>query len=116
MELREASKELDINYNEVIARFGGAETIYRRFLKKFLNDNTYCELEEAWQKSDYEEIEKKAHTLKGVAGNLGLEKLFSLSNSLVQKIRNKEYEETPEIYTQLQECYKHTIIIISNIN
>lgn len=45
MELREASKELDINYNEVIARFGGAETIYRRFLKKFLNDNTYCELD-----------------------------------------------------------------------
>lgn len=115
MNLQEASKELEINYSEAIARFGGSESIYQRFLKKFLNDSTYQELEEAWQKREYQEIEKKAHTLKGVAGNLNLGKLFILSDSLVQKIRNKQYEETTEIYEQLQKCYKHVTTIINNI-
>lgn len=116
MNLQEASKELEINYEEAITRFGGVESMYQRFLKKFLNDTTYQELEEAWQKGDYEAIEKKAHTLKGVAGNLSLEKLFNLSNNLVQKIRNKQYEETTEIYEQLQECYKHIAIVIHNMD
>lgn len=116
MNLQEACRKLDANYNEAMTRFGGLESMYQRFLKKFLNDTTYQELEEAWQKGEYEEIEKKAHTLKGVAGNLCLEKLFILSNNLVQKIRNKQYEETQEIYEQLQECYKNVVTIINNID
>lgn len=115
MNLQEASKELEINYEEAMARFGGAESIYQRFLKKFLKDSTYHELEEAWKKGEYQEIEKKAHTLKGVAGNLSLEKLFILSDNLVQKIRNKQYEEITEIYEQLQKCYQHITTIINKI-
>lgn len=116
MNLQEASKELAINYQEAMTRFGGVEAIYQRFLKKFLNDSTYQELEEAWQKNEYQEIEKKAHTLKGVAGNLSLEKLYTISDSLVQKIRNEQYEETAEIYEELQKCYQHTVAIISKID
>lgn len=116
MNLQEVSEELTINYKEAMSRFGGVEAIYQRFLKRFLEDTTYQELEEAWQKGEYQEIEKKAHTLKGVAGNLSLEKLFIISDSLVQKIRNKQYEEVAEIYEQLQECYKHTVTIINKID
>lgn len=116
MDLQEASKELNIDYNAALTRFGGSEAIYQRFLKRFLQENTYNELQQAWEKGDYEEVEKKAHTLKGVAGNLSLENLFSISNELVQTIRNKQYENTQEIYQRLQEDYKHTITVIENIN
>lgn len=116
MNLQEASKELNIDYNTALARFGGSEALYQRFLKKFLQENTYNELEQAWENGNYEEIEKKAHTLKGVAGNLSLENLFSISNELVQAIRNVQYENTQEIYQRLQEEYKHTITVITNMD
>ena len=109
MNLQEAIKELNINYDEALTRFGGSEAIYQKFLKRFLDDNTYYELEQAWENQNYEEIEKKAHTLKGVAGNLNLENLFSISNDLVQKIRNHQYENLDENYQQIKEEYKHRL-------
>lgn len=116
MNIQDAIKEMNIDYDTAVNRFGGSETIYQRFLKKFLNDNTYYELEQAWEKQNYEEIEKKAHTLKGVAGNLNLENLFSISNNLVQKIRNKQYENLDENYQQIKEEYEHVRAVITNIN
>jgi len=116
MNLQEAIKEMNIDYDTAVNRFGGSEALYQKFLKRFLDDNTYYELEQAWEKQNYEEIEKKAHTLKGVAGNLNLDKLFSVSNDLVQKIRNKQYENLDESYQQIQEEYKNIRAVITNIN
>lgn len=116
MNLQEASKEMNIDYNAAITRFGNSEAMYIRFLNKFLSDNTYNELEQVWEKGIYEEIEKKAHTLKGIAGNLCLNNLFSLSDKIVQKIRNNDYEDLETIYQNLQEEYKHVKTVITNIN
>lgn len=116
MNLQEAIKEMNIDYNTVISRFGESEAIYQRFLKKFLDDSTYYELEQVWEKQNYEEIEKKAHTLKGIAGNLNLENLYSISNDLVQKIRNNQYEGLDENYQQIKEEYNHIRTVITNID
>ena len=56
-------------------------------------DPTYFSLVEAVEKKDYSLIEREAHTLKGVAANLGLDSLRYASDGLVQAVRRKEYDE-----------------------
>lgn len=97
MNLQETCEKMNVNYKETLERFCGNETIYKKFLKRFLEDSTYLNLEQAWEKHDYEEIEKNAHTLKGVAGNLGLTNLFNSSNNLFQTIKKREYKDIERI-------------------
>lgn len=87
MTLQEIASQFSINYEEAVLRFGGSETLYCRFLNKFLQDNTYEMLVKAVIAENYDLIEQQAHTLKGVAANLGLQKLSEASNCLVQAVR-----------------------------
>ncbi len=116
MNLKEACEKLKIDYDMILNRFGGNEPIYIRFLNKFLADTTYSELEKSWNEINYEGIEKNAHTLKGVAGNLGLENLYTISNEVVQRVRNGEHEGLDKIYQQLQNEYKLITETINKIN
>ncbi len=100
MNLQEACEKINVNYKDTLERFCGNEVIYKKFLKRFLEDGTYSNLEQAWEERDYEEIEKNAHTLKGLAGNLGLESLFNNSNNLFQTIKKKEYKDIERIISE----------------
>ena len=98
MTLPEASHCLSIDLNTVIARFSGNEALYLRFLRKMPMDPTYFSLVEAVEKKHYSLIEREAHTLKGVAANLGLDSLRYASDGLVQAVRRKEYDEIPALF------------------
>lgn len=115
MNIKEACDKLDINYEKNIARFAGNESIYIRFLKKMIVDETYNNLKQSWREKNYEETEKYAHTLKGISANLGIDRLFKVSDSLVQNIRKKEYEKTQEYYNKLVEEYEIIKKVIANI-
>lgn len=116
MILKEVCEKLNAEYDETLARFGGMESMYAKFLKKFLEDSTFSELQQAYQDKNYPEIESTAHTLKGVAGNLGLTNLFSVSNTLVQKIREHHIEEVPIIYEKIVKEYEFTVNTIKELD
>lgn len=116
MNLKQACESLKVDYNNMMEKFAGMEAIYIKFLNKFLEDNTYNELENSWAIIDYEGIEKNAHTLKGVSGNLGLDTLFNVSNEIVQRVRRQEYEEIETLHQELKEEYEKTIEIIKQID
>ena len=116
MELIECCKKLDIEYMDIMSRFGNNEMMYIRFLKKFLEDKTYVALENAWKNKDYVEIEKTAHTLKGIIANLGINRLYVLTNEMVQAVREKQYERLEDIYTKIQKEYEETKECIEKIN
>lgn len=97
MNLEEACKKINVSYKNTLERFCGNEMIYKKFLKKFLQDDTYYNLEQSWKNNHYQEIGENAHTLKGIAGNLGLDGLFEISNNLFQTIKKEEYKEVERI-------------------
>ena len=59
---------------EAAPRLGGADAT-RRFLRLFPLDDSFPRLSEALGRGDVQTAFRAAHTLKGVAANLGLERL-----------------------------------------
>ena len=116
MRLKDICCKLDINFEENISRFAGNESIYIKFLKRFLEDNTYTNLKQAYSQKSYEDIEKYAHMLKGLTANLGINRIFSLSNDIVQSIRQKEFNKIDNLYNKLAKEYELTIQMIKKID
>ena len=58
------------------------KTVYARLLKSFVN-NAFCEqLVDAINSGDLDQVRQKAHSLKGVAGNMHMRELYELSRSI----------------------------------
>lgn len=79
-----------------LRRFMGNEAIYRKFLGKFCADPNYEDLVRNLEQKNYEEAFKCAHTLKGVAANLGLNPLCRAVSDLTEELRNKTPESIDE--------------------
>ncbi|WP_024613927.1 hypothetical protein [Clostridium sp. Ade.TY] len=116
MNIGKGLEMLGINKVEIISRFGGNIGLVERFIKAFLNDNTYFELKEAVYNLDYKEIEIKAHTLKGISLNLSLNKLFLLCTKLVKEIREEKYNNIDKLFLDIKYEYERVREIISNLN
>ncbi|WOC31371.1 MULTISPECIES: Hpt domain-containing protein [Caproicibacterium] len=72
-------------------RFLQDEALYQSCLQSFSADPAFDELRRALQKQDFTAAFNAAHTLKGVAGNLGLTPLFNTISTLVEALRAKEF-------------------------
>lgn len=113
MTVREAFEQLNLDYNELLSRFFEDEQLVTRFLKKFPADKSFEQLCKAKEAQDYKQMEVAAHTLKGIAGNLGLQSLFEPAQALVTAIRNGQQEKAPELLEKIETTY-YTIIDVLN--
>ena len=63
------------DYQNTLNRFPN-EAFIKKFVLKFLDDNSYANLKEAIAAGNVEEAFRAAHTLKGVCLNLGFDNLY----------------------------------------
>ncbi|MEG0780829.1 MAG: Hpt domain-containing protein [Oscillospiraceae bacterium] len=73
------------------------EALYSDCLQLFLRDEGFTALPEAIAHRDYSAAFESAHTLKGVAGNLGLTPLFVAICDIVEPLRRGEYGKLPAL-------------------
>ena len=71
------------------------------FVKRYKSWPT--DIHNAFEKRDLEECRHLVHTLKGVSGNLGMEKLFSLNVRLELYIRENEIDSVQQLLSQVEE-------------
>ena len=73
-----------IDQQEGLQRVAGDKTLYRQLLIRFRSDqaNVGEKIGDALQKGDTKTAERLAHTIKGVAGNIGAESLASCAEAL----------------------------------
>lgn len=116
MNLKEGMEKLDINIEVTLNRFMNNEGMYLRFLRKSADDPTFAMLSKAVETKDYKEIEINAHTLKGVAGNLGFEELMDSCAKLVADVRTEKYESIEEEFSKTAEIYGKIIEVIREID
>lgn len=119
MTLYEVLKEAGINEDEIskaVGRFGGNEMLYRKFLQKFLKDENFRSLERAVEDKDYKNAEIYAHTLKGVALNLGLNTLAENAKEIVDHIRNKAYDKIDTDFERCEDTYNKVISWLVKLN
>jgi len=95
-----------------LARVGGSEELYLKILRKFVNhhSDTTNEIRTVLASDDLELATHKAHTIKGVAGNLGAEALQSASGDLEKAF--KELNETQ--YPDLMAAFDDKLSIVLN--
>ena len=71
----------------------GTSACIKRILRMFPQDETYKQIEPALQANDWAALLAAAHTLKGVAGNLGLIPLSNICSDTVALLRAEQYME-----------------------
>ena len=65
------------DYQEVLGRLHN-EAMIGKFVRMFLQDDSFQILEEALRRGDVKEAFRGAHTLKGVCQNLGFSNLYGV--------------------------------------
>ncbi len=106
MNLEELARTLSMDLVGTLDRFGGSRALAVRFLKKFPQDTTFETLKAAVETKDHETVERTAHTLKGVAANLGLELVRADSDALVLAVRGSRLSEIPALFDTLCADYE----------
>lgn len=112
MNLQNAYAALGGNYDDVLARFGKEERIVR-FLGLFLQDESFSDLQKAAAENDSAAAFAAAHTLKGVALNLGLGSLADSAARLTEQLRGGDMDEA--LYRTVCEDYRAAVHIISQL-
>lgn len=112
MMTRENLEAAGINYEGALARFMGNEALLTRFLKKFLDDPNFLDLQGAIDRGDAEGAFRAAHTLKGVAGNLSLTELYNKASAIAEALRGGDLESAKGLMPDVQTAYKKIIDVL----
>ena len=83
MTIQECYKKMGADYQEVLERLYN-EAMICKFVRMFLQDDSFQILEEALRRGDVKEAFRGAHTLKGVCQNLGFSNLYAPTYTLTE--------------------------------
>lgn len=78
------------DYQAIIERFMGDETLYLKFLNMLPQDTNLRKLGDSLRAENLSDAFEAAHTLKGVAGNLALTPLYQAVSAIVEPLRAGE--------------------------
>jgi HPt (histidine-containing phosphotransfer) domain-containing protein len=103
-----------ISIKSGISKVGGNKKLYRKLLGKFLesNVNTVERIRNALDKGDTEVAARLAHTVKGVAGNLGANDLFSIAAALEKATKKGETESLGSL---IENFRSHLDVVMDSI-
>lgn len=95
MTLKEFYAQIGGNYEDTLHRLP-SEALVHRFVLKYPADPSVSQLREAVAAADWETAFRAAHTLKGVAQNLGFDALYLAASALTEHLRgSKPLTEQP---------------------
>jgi len=96
-----------------LERTAGNKRLYRDLLAQFADrhESTGNRIKEALESGDHSQAERLAHSLKGVAGNLGIDQIFVLAGNLESAIR-ESHAVTAALIDELTSALDHQILII----
>lgn len=111
---REFYEKNGVDYDAFLQRMMGKEALVEKYIRIFMADPTYEELEQAIAAQDFETVSFKAHTLKGIALNLNLEKLGLLCVNIVVSLRNGDTVDLKSQFEQVKVEYTCIIKELGN--
>lgn len=77
-----------VDIDAALARIRGNKKLYLRMLGMFQASTEFAAFEDAMAKGDYPQAGEIAHGIKGMTGNLALNKVFDLSAQLMTQLRS----------------------------
>ena len=114
MTVREAYEKLGGNYEEMSRRVD--EKMLQRLVGMLLRDTNYAALCTALEQRDYESAFRGAHTLKGVALNMGLTPLAEKASALTETLRGrKDNIDIGPAFAEFKQAYRDMQAIFSQL-
>ncbi len=107
MTIKEMYQEIGSDYEKLTARL--PEKLLPRLVKKYAEDKNFDLLTESVEKEDYEQAFTAAHTLKGMAMNLGFDRLADASSAMTEELRANSYGKIKELYLSVKEAHEQVI-------
>ena len=86
MTIQECYRQLDGNFGRA-KKLLTSEPLVKRFIVMFLEDDSFRTLCTAMEQGCCEEAFRAAHTLKGICGNLSLDRLYDSASQLAELLR-----------------------------
>jgi two-component system sensor histidine kinase/response regulator len=86
-----------------LRRVLGKKPLYESMLRKFITGqkSVVAEIAGALQENAWEDAERLAHTLKGVAGNIGATAVVSIATQLESALKERQTHLQIEVYLKL---------------
>lgn len=98
-----------------LARFMGNEAMYRRFLLKFIDDESYGRLVGAMEAGDAKAAFEAAHTLKGTSATLELTAVAQAVEPLVELLRAGDVEAARGAMSPLEAAYSEAVFVLKGL-
>ncbi len=109
--------DIGVDTETALSRFMGNTNLYTKFLFKFPADDNFAKLKASIDSKDKDGAFMAAHTVKGVAANLGLDPFSKDIEPLVEKFRGvssyPEDEDIEALYNAAAEKYNEICSIIN---
>lgn len=109
---RYALVKAGIDFNQGLRRFNNNKEMYESFLLKFPKDKNYEGLCNALEQQDVKTAFQCGHSLKGIAGNLSLQKLYDALIPVVEELRNDSLAQAQALFAPVQENYAVVMAVL----
>ena len=104
MGIEEFYSEIGSSCLEVAGRLGGADVVLH-FVLRFKQDGSFETLKAALKNGDTDTAFRAAHTLKGVAANLGFTALYNAAALITEALRNGDIAGAKGLFPSVAEKY-----------
>lgn len=107
--MKKEIEELGIDYDDLLMRLGNSEPIALKFLKRFIDDQTFTKIQKDFNDHDYDALLKDVHSLKGISANLSMNELFRITDIWVKDLRAKNFQTCEQLYQECNQEYHHIL-------
>ncbi len=111
-----ALKEIGVDVDKTISRFMDNSEIYIKFLKRFPDEDRITPIKTAAAEHDCAALAEKAHKLKGVAANLGMDELSQAAEVIVKKAKNDTSDGLDDDITLIERLNEEICRVIRDAN
>lgn len=113
--LYESLKNAGTDVDAALERVMGNEALFLRLLKKFSADTNFEELKKALSDGETETAFAKAHSLKGMTGNLSMTGLYELFSRQTEFLRGGDLSSGVSLMPEIEPLYEKIRDIVSAI-
>ncbi len=108
MTLEECYSAMGGDYADVVGRLR-SETFIQKFILRFADSTDWSQLHSALEEKRTKDAFRAAHTIKGVASNLGMTELCSASSQLTELLRDGMPRDISAALAALDASYQKTL-------
>lgn len=105
MNIKKFYEDTNSNYNAALSIMMN-DMLIERMIKKFMENNSYNAIIDAYNAKNIKEVFVLSHSFKGVTGNLALTSLYNIASDLTELTRDKEEADIDNEIEKLKTEYQ----------